>query len=70
VRHGDLKYGWNCSNRDELYDLAVDPHETTNLIDDPTRADAVLEMRKRLEAWMVETGYPGPALNMYRQSRL
>ena len=72
VRHrgpdGDLKYGWNCSNRDELYDLSTDPYETTNLIDDPRRADAVFEMRKRIEAWMIETGYPG--LGMYRQSRL
>jgi len=70
TRHKNLKYGWNCANRDELYDLDADPHETTNLIDDPTHADVVLEMRKRIEAWMIETHYPGTALNMYRQSRL
>ena len=68
VRKGNCKYGWNCSSADELYDLAVDPHETRNLIDDPRYSDRVAEMRKALEAWMVEAGYPG--LRMYRQSRM
>jgi arylsulfatase A-like enzyme len=68
ARTGNLKYGWNCSNRDELYNLETDPHETVNLIDDPGYADVVLSMRKRIEAWMIETEYPGRTT--YQRSRL
>jgi arylsulfatase A-like enzyme len=68
VRKGNWKYGWNCSNADELYDLAADPHETENRIDDPRCSAQVTEMRETLEAWMVETDYPG--LSMYIQSRM
>ena len=35
IRCGDLKYGFNCSNGDELYDLRWDPNETENLVDHP-----------------------------------
>jgi arylsulfatase A-like enzyme len=68
VRKDNWKYGWNCSNTDELYDLAADPHETENLIDDPGCLAQVIEMRDTLEAWMVETSYPGR--RMYVQSRM
>jgi arylsulfatase A-like enzyme len=68
VRKGDCKYGWNCASTDELYNLAVDPYETRNLIGDPIYATCVTEMRQLLDGWMVETGYPG--LRMYRQSRM
>jgi arylsulfatase A-like enzyme len=68
VRVGDLKYGWNGPNLDELYDLGDDPFEMHNLIDDPARAGQVREMRERVGRWMEETGYPG--IGMYRQSRL
>lgn len=66
-RHGDLKYGWNCSNRDELYDLARDPHETANLVGDPTYADALTAMRRRTAAFMERTGHK--ALGGFRSSR-
>jgi arylsulfatase A-like enzyme len=68
VRKDKWKYGWNCSNVDELYDLAADPHETVNLIDDPDCLPQVTEMRTTLEEWMVETRYPGRT--MYVQSRM
>ena len=68
ARVGNLKYGWNCSNRDELYDLVNDPYEMNNLIDDLSYHDQVIEMRERLEAWMVETGHG--AIQTYRTSRL
>jgi len=68
MRLGDLKYGWNCSNFDELYDLAHDPFETRNLIDDPAHSGHVREMRELIAEWMGETGYPG--LRMYRRSRM
>ncbi|MGC9349321.1 MAG: sulfatase-like hydrolase/transferase [Anaerolineae bacterium] len=69
VREGDLKYGWNCSNHDELYDLARDPYEINNLIDDPAYTGAVRHLREVLDDWMVATDYPIPAVNMYRNSR-
>jgi arylsulfatase A-like enzyme len=68
VRKGGFKYGWNCSNRDELYDLDADRYETVNLIDDPRYADTVIKMRKLIEEWMIETQYP--AIFMYQQSRI
>jgi len=68
ARRGDIKYGWNCSNWDELYDLGKDPHETVNRIDDPDYAEALAEMRQLLADWMRETGHP--ALRMYEFSRL
>lgn len=68
VRKGRYKYGWNCSNFDELYDLEADPHEMHNLIDDPGHTNVVTDMRKHIEEWMVETGHP--SLGYYRRSRM
>ncbi len=68
VRKGGFKYGWNCSNLDELYDLKNDPYEMNNLISDPAYSDKVREMRTLIADWMAETRYPG--LGMYRQSRM
>ena len=58
LRAGDLKYGYNCSGPDELYDLAVDPAETRNLIDHGAYADAARQLRQRLLAWMEATDDP------------
>jgi arylsulfatase A-like enzyme len=68
VRKGDLKYGWNCSSRDELYDLGKDPWEMKNVAEDPACANRLHEMRVILADWMQETGYPGRG--MYLQNRL
>lgn len=68
IRRGELKYGWNCANRDELYDLRADPWETRNLIDDPAYAECLQGMRERLFEWMCDTGHP--SRRMYAQSRL
>jgi len=57
-RQGDLKYGWNASSVDELYDLAVDPHETVNRIDGPAYVTRLREIRERLDRFMDETRYP------------
>ena len=59
LRHGDIKYGWNCSNLDEMYDLAADPHETNNIVKDPAYANTVREMLERIDAFMARTGYVG-----------
>ena len=58
IRCGDLKYGFNCSNNDELYDLRRDPDETENVIDHPNYRRRADEMRRLLLDWMVETGDP------------
>ena len=41
-----------------LYDLASDPAEKRNLIDDPALAGVVSDLKARLEAWMKRTGDP------------
>lgn len=67
-RHGDLKYGWNCANWDELYDLAADPHETSNVAQDPAYADSLRSMRERTAAFMERTGHK--SLGQFRTTRL
>jgi arylsulfatase A-like enzyme len=44
VMTADFKYVFNGFDRDELYDLRVDPHEMHNVIADPAYADTVREM--------------------------
>ncbi len=61
---------------DELYDLAHDPEESTNLAGDPTRAALMKELRARLDAWFerwVEPCYDGalqPVTGMGQLARL
>ena len=68
VRKGNIKYDWNCSSRDELYDLNGDPWEMRNVAEDPSSADQLRTMRLLLDDWMRETRYPGRG--MYRQTRI
>ena len=68
VRKGNIKYGWNCSNWDELYDLEQDPHEMNSLAHDARYAERLQEMREILGAWMAETRHPAYA--GYRRSRM
>lgn len=68
VRKANIKYGWNCSNWDELYDLEQDPHEMNNLISVPAYSGRLQEMREVLEDWMKQTGHP--ALSGYKRSRM
>ena len=44
-----------------LYDVVKDPHCVTNLVDDPSQADVLSEMRVALRTWQQETGdsFPG-----------
>ncbi len=44
--------------REELYDLATDPHERRNLADDPTHRNVLGRLRQRLDAHMRETADP------------
>jgi hypothetical protein len=44
---------------EELYDLRVDPHEIHNLAEEPAHQATLLELRKRLDRWMIETNDQG-----------
>jgi len=58
VTDNQHKYTWNCDDRDEMYDLAADPYEKHNLIDDPEKAEVVAGFRDSLRDWMEETNDP------------
>jgi choline-sulfatase len=55
VKRGDLKFMQTAEGSDVLFDLAEDPGETENRVDDPAYADAVAAFRERC----AELGY-GP----------
>ena len=44
--------------QEQLYDTIFDPNETRNLAADPTHAQTLADMRKRLDAWMRRTNDP------------
>jgi arylsulfatase A-like enzyme len=50
IQRGDLKYiqYYGVYDTDELYDVAKDPEEMTNLIDDPKYLNDKIELRKAL----------------------
>jgi arylsulfatase A-like enzyme len=48
VWHGDWKYVFSPGGIDELYDLANDSDERSNLADDPAHRDRLIEMTKRM----------------------
>lgn len=52
IRHGNIKYIFNCADLDELYDLDLDPHELCNRVSAPEAAVLLREMRERLACWM------------------
>lgn len=49
------KYVCRLYEKDELYDLAADPREERNCIDDPGMQSMVAALRERLLRWSVET---------------
>ena len=51
--HGDGKAD---RHKAELYDLAADPHELKNLIDEPACAGRVEQLKQELARLMKETG--------------
>ncbi|MDP0496303.1 MAG: sulfatase-like hydrolase/transferase [Verrucomicrobiota bacterium JB024] len=51
LRQGDLKYGWNCTSQDELYDLGKDPYEMNNLIDDFEYTEKKRQLQCQMVAW-------------------
>ena len=55
VRQGNLKYVMRLYEEDQLYDLAIDPMETVNRIDDPAYAEDAERLRARLLRFYMET---------------
>lgn len=55
-----VEAGWGerLVDREQLFDLVLDPAEGTNLAADPGSQDVLAEMRGRLDAWMRETDDP------------
>jgi N-sulfoglucosamine sulfohydrolase len=53
-----LQRGTGALAREELYDLASDPLELDNLIDDETYADVADALSRRVSRWMEETSDP------------
>ncbi|MAG35397.1 MAG: hypothetical protein CL878_04005 [Dehalococcoidia bacterium] len=49
------KYVATQNGTDELYDLAADPLETTNLVADPAHQDTLTTMQRGLQSWQRET---------------
>ena len=60
ARTSGCEAGWGerAVPREQLYDLVLDPAEGENLAADPASAEALDEMRDRLDAWMRETDDP------------
>ena len=58
IRTDRWKYNVYLNDRSELYDLAADPHELTNLIDVPEHADTRRELGDRIVRWLRETDDP------------
>jgi arylsulfatase A-like enzyme len=50
------KYVRRLYEQDELYDLAADPHELTNRIDDPGCSGTIADLRERMLTFFLETG--------------
>jgi len=55
-----MEHGWADQpvESERLYDVVFDPSEAHNLADNSDYADALAEMRERLEQWRVETDDP------------
>ena len=64
-----LVHAYQHRPAEELYDLAADPFELTNIVDDPANADVLAELRAATEAWMHQQGDEGQATEMNALNR-
>ena len=58
IRTETHKYIFNAPEMDELYDLAADPHEMTNVAADPAVGTVLGDLRARLYDFLRSTGDP------------
>lgn len=58
----EWKYVETVGGDDELYDLAHNPGETRNLIDDPSRQQVRRRMQAQLHEWLASVGDPWPEI--------
>ncbi len=56
ITDGRVKYVWNLTDTDELYDLISDPAELNNRIADPAMAACLAGLRRALHAELVAHG--------------
>ena len=56
VRNERYKYVWNPQDRNELYDLETDPHETVNLAGRAQDEAIEVELRDQLMDWLAAIG--------------
>ncbi|HJP32696.1 MAG TPA: DUF4976 domain-containing protein [Candidatus Latescibacteria bacterium] len=61
IRDERYKYVWNPQAINELYDLAVDPHEMTNLAGRPEMAMREGDLHAQLITWLEAIGDDLPA---------
>ena len=52
-----IHYPHETDDIDEMYDLAKDPHEMNNLIDEPAYAEERAMLKRKLAALMEELAY-------------
>ena len=59
IREGNWKLAWYPKiDRWQLFDLANDPHELRDSIDDNSQKDRVADLRGKLLDWLKEHGDP------------
>jgi hypothetical protein len=54
-RTKEFKYVRRIYEEDELYDLNKDPDERNNIIDDPSYAEIISNLKEKLLTWYLET---------------
>ncbi|AOA57880.1 sulfatase-like hydrolase/transferase [Acinetobacter larvae] len=62
IRTQHWSYVWRLYEQHELYDRCEDPHETTNLIDQPEYIEIIHHLRDQLLQWLIETEDEIPAV--------
>lgn len=56
IRMGNYKYVYRLYEKDEFYNLELDPKELHNAIDEPQYENDIMKMKLRILDWFVETG--------------